>query len=107
MSVPLTYPGVYIQEIPSGSRTITGVATAIAAFVGRASRGPVDEPVSIGSFTAFQRVFGGLRRDSGLSYAVHDFFLNGGSNALVVRAAPGATTTNIKVDELHITAYGP
>ena len=107
MSVPLTYPGVYIQEVPSGSRTITGVATAIAAFVGRASRGPVDEPVPIGSFTAFERVFGGLWRDSGMSYAVRDFFLNGGSNALVVRADPAATTTGINVHGLHITAYGP
>ena len=86
MSMPLTYPGVYIQEIPSGSRTITGVATAIAAFAGRAARGPVDIPVPIGSFSAFERIFGGLWRDSGMSYAVRDFFLNGGSNALVVRA---------------------
>ena len=47
MPATLRYPGVYIQEIPSGSRTITGVATAVAAFVGRAARGPVDEPVAI------------------------------------------------------------
>ena len=43
MSATLTYPGVYIEEIPSGVRTITGVATSITAFVGRAFRGPTDE----------------------------------------------------------------
>ena len=85
MPVQLSYPGVYIQEIPSGSRAITGVATSVAAFVGRAARGPVDEPVPIGSFAEFERRFGGLWRDSGLGYAVRDFFINGGSSALVVR----------------------
>ena len=34
MPVPPTYPGVYVQEISSGVRTISGVATSIAAFVG-------------------------------------------------------------------------
>ena len=42
MPATLTYPGVYIEEIPSGVRTITGVATSITAFVGRALRGPTD-----------------------------------------------------------------
>jgi uncharacterized protein len=41
MSVSPTYPGVYVVEAPSGVRTITGVATSITAFVGRARRGPV------------------------------------------------------------------
>jgi uncharacterized protein len=107
MPVQVSYPGVYIQEVPSGNRTITGVATAIAAFVGRASRGPVDEPVAIGSSAEFERRFGGLWRESGLGYAVRDFFLNGGSSALVVRAAGGATSATVNVDGLHVTAYGP
>ncbi len=46
MPVTLSYPGVYIEEVPSGVRAIAGVATSIAAFIGRAPRGPVDEPVS-------------------------------------------------------------
>ena len=49
MSVPLTYPGVYIEEIPSGVRSITGVATSIAAFIGSASRGAENEPTLIQS----------------------------------------------------------
>ena len=60
MPVTPTYPGVYIEEIPSGVRTITGVATSIAAFLGRAPRGLTDKPVTINSFGDFERQFGGL-----------------------------------------------
>ena len=80
-----TYPGVYIEEIPSGVRTITGVATSITAFVGRTKRGPDNEPVTINSFADFERTFGGLWEHSTVSYAVRDFYLNGGSQAIVVR----------------------
>ena len=59
MPASLTCPGVYIQEVPSGVRTITGVATSITAFVGRASVGPTDEPVMLASFADFERRFGG------------------------------------------------
>src|SRR5437868_5660874 len=83
MPVAPTYPGVYIEEIPSGVRTITGVATSITAFLGRALRGPVNEPTTINSFGDFERRFGGLWTP--LSYAVRDFFQNGGSQALIVR----------------------
>ncbi len=85
MPSTLTFPGVYIEEIPSGVRTITGVATSITAFVGRALRGPVDTPVVINSNGDFQRLFGGLWLDSTLGYAVSDFFMNGGSQAIIVR----------------------
>ncbi|HYT16157.1 MAG TPA: phage tail sheath C-terminal domain-containing protein [Burkholderiales bacterium] len=85
MPAALTYPGVYIEEIPSGVHTITGVATSITAFVGRARRGPTDDAVTINSYGDFERVFGGLWVDSTLGYAVRDFFLNGGSQAVIVR----------------------
>ena len=85
MPAALTYPGVYIQEVPSGVRTITGVATSITAFVGRASAGPTDEPVMLTSFADFERRFGGLDVASPMSYSVRDFYLNGGSLALIVR----------------------
>ncbi len=85
MPVTTSYPGVYVEEIPSGVRTITGVATAITAFVGRAARGPTDRPVTINSYADFERSFGGLWRDSSLGYAVRDYYLNGGSQAIVVR----------------------
>ena len=85
MPATLTYPGVYIEEIPSGVRTITGVATSITAFVGRALMGPVNVAVTINSFGDFERVFGGLWLDSTMSYAMRDFYLNGGSTAIIVR----------------------
>jgi uncharacterized protein len=80
-----TYPGVYIEEIPSGVRTITGVATSITAFIGRTRRGPDNEPKTINSFAEFERTFGGLWEHSTVSYAVRDFYRNRGSQAIVVR----------------------
>jgi uncharacterized protein len=96
MAVTLAQPGVYIEEIPSGVRTITGVATSITAFVGRALRGPVDSdvksPVRIFSFADYERTFGGLSADSPMSFAVVQYFLNGGSDALIVRVHKEAKT---------------
>lgn len=91
----VTYPGVYIQEVPSGVRTITGVATSIAAFVGYTQRGPTNKAVQIFNFGDFERQFGGLNKDSDVSYAVHQFFLNGGSNAWIVRVAKGASKASV------------
>src|SRR6187549_3380171 len=97
MPSALTYPGVYIEEIPSGVRTITGVATSITAFVGRARRGPVNVATTLNSFGDFEKTFGGLWLDSALGFAVRDFFLNGGAQAIVVRlyhADPGNPGAN-------------
>jgi phage tail sheath protein FI len=95
MPVPLSYPGVYIEEIPSGVRTITGVATSITAFLGRAPRGQSNEPVTVNSFGDFERAFGGLSTNYPMSYAVRDFFLNGGSTGLIVRLQNGAKAADI------------
>jgi hypothetical protein len=80
-----TYPGVYIEEIPSGVRTITGVATSIAAFVGWANKGPTDKAQRILSWQDYERQFGGLDVRSPLGYAVYNFFLNGGRDAYIIR----------------------
>ena len=87
MPVKPTYPGVYIEEIPSGVRTVTGVATSIAAFVGHFPKGLRDEAVHIFSMADFEREYGGIDRDSPASYAIQQFFLNGGGEAHVVRVA--------------------
>ncbi|MEO7367412.1 MAG: phage tail sheath subtilisin-like domain-containing protein [Gemmatimonadaceae bacterium] len=79
------YPGVFVEEIPGGVRTIIGVATSIAAFVGRAAKGPPDNPVTITSFDDFVRNFGKLSLDYPLGFAVRDFYLNGGAQAIIVR----------------------
>ncbi|MFS0736136.1 phage tail sheath subtilisin-like domain-containing protein [Sphingomonas sp. 1P06PA] len=85
MPVALTYPGVYVEEVPSGVRPLTGVATSVTGFVGAATRGPVETPVSISSFTEYERRFGGLSRSSPMSYAVAQFYANGGGEAIIVR----------------------
>ncbi|NJO17680.1 MAG: phage tail sheath family protein [Thioploca sp.] len=85
MPTAVTYPGVYIEEISSGVRTITGVATSITAFIGRAKRGQVNQATTINSYGDYERIFGGLALYSSMSYAVRDFFLNGGSKAVIVR----------------------
>ena len=86
-----TYPGVYIEEIPSGVRTITGVSTSVTAFVGYTKNGPINKAEEVLSFADFERKFGGLAKDSLLSYAVQHFFMNGGQQAYVVRLAQAGT----------------
>ena len=96
MPATLNYPGVYIEEVPSGVRTITGVATSITAFVGFTRRGTPDKAEFISSFADFERSHGGLDRDSPLSYGVRQFFFNGGTQALVVRVASGFASADRK-----------
>jgi uncharacterized protein len=88
MSSTYTYPGVYITELPSPVHSITAVATSITAFVGYTANGIDDRAQAIYSFSDFQRLYGGLASNSELSYAVQQFFQNGGSQAYVVRT-PG------------------
>src|SRR5215510_4538541 len=95
MPIAPTYPGAYIEEIPSGVRTITGVATSITAFIGRAERGPVNEPTTINNFGDYERTFGGLSLLSTMSFAVRDFYLNGGSQAIIVRLTNGGAAAHI------------
>ncbi|MFE9018104.1 phage tail sheath family protein [Streptomyces sp. NPDC007808] len=105
---PLSSPGVYVTEIPSGNRAITGVSTSVTAFVGRALMGPVEEPVLITSYSQFQQEFGGLWRESALGYAVRDFYLNGGGAALVVRLTKDAKPAKLQLtDTVTLAAMSP
>jgi phage tail sheath protein FI len=109
MPVTPTYPGVYIEEVSSGVRTITGVATSITAFIGRALKGSTDDPVTITNFGDFNRLFGGLDVDFPMSYAVRDFFLNGGSQAIIVRVQKGAEKSknaDLKVEAASRGSWG-
>ncbi|HEY3629009.1 MAG TPA: phage tail sheath subtilisin-like domain-containing protein [Terracidiphilus sp.] len=113
MPITPTYPGVYIEEIPSGVHTITGVATSITAFIGDAAWGPVSDqadspaPAVINSFADYERLFGGLWVNSPMSYAVRDFYLNGGSQAVIVRLAHGGVASTITLPEDTIPASPP
>ncbi len=82
--------GIQVHEDAGSEQAIAETPTAIAAFVGRCLRGPVNRPVQIASFADFQRIFGGLWQPSTLSYAVEQYFENGGRTAYVVRIANGA-----------------
>lgn len=100
MPVSVSYPGVYVEEIPSGVRTITGVSTSIAAFVDYFATGPGTGAVQIFSYADFERGFGGLDRKSEGSYAIQQFFLNGGTQAYVVRTTgAGGTVAAITVKD--------
>src|SRR5512133_2012476 len=104
MPVAPTYPGVYVEELPSGVHTITGVATSITAFLGYTQRGDVDHATHIFSFADFERAFGGVTVDSPLSHAVKHFFQNGGTEAYVVRAAHNASSASVTLK--HATSAG-
>lgn len=90
MAVQVSYPGVYIQEVPSGVRTITGVSTSIGAFIGRASKGPIDKAVRLLSYADYERNFGLPHARSDLARSVRMFFDNGGTDCYVVRIAHNA-----------------
>ncbi|HEY6728977.1 MAG TPA: phage tail sheath C-terminal domain-containing protein [Polyangiaceae bacterium] len=110
MPVSPTFPGVYIEEVPSGVRPITGVATSIAAFVDTFRRGPLDTPIRIFNLGDFQREFGGLEATSEASYGIQQFFLNGGAEAYVIRTGRGTIDASEAVlrsgvtDLLQVTA---
>ncbi len=101
MSISYTYPGVYIQELPSPVHTIAAAATSIAAFVGYTSSGIDNRAQVILSFADFERLYGGLAPNSELSYAVQQCYQNGGSKAYVVRVPlHGAKPASVTFDEL-------
>ena len=97
MPVQLTYPGVYIQEVSGGVRTIAGVSTSITAFIGRSKKGQPNMPLLITSFSDYERMFGELWYESTMGYAVRDFFVNGGSQAIIIRIKKDSTTAKIQV----------
>ena len=108
MPITPTYPGVYIEEIPSGVRTIVPASTARTAFIGRTIRGPADKVQRVQSFGEFSRIFGGLDVRMTLPYAVQQFFTHGGGDALIVRVAnEDATSATANVNGLPLRASGP
>ncbi|MFJ9431583.1 phage tail sheath family protein [Streptomyces sp. NPDC101490] len=85
-------PGVYVEEVASGSRPIEGVGTSVAAFVGLAPEGPLDEPVLVTNWSQFVASFGAFTEGYHLAHSVYGFFNNGGSAAYVVRVGGGDAT---------------
>jgi uncharacterized protein len=86
-------PGVYIEEVPSGSASLSAGATAIAAFVGFTERAPDDDPDDpdglkprlVTNWNQFEALYGGFVPGAMLPHAVYGWFLNGGSVCYIVR----------------------
>ena len=100
-----------VTEGPGADNAIARRPSAVTAFVGRALRGPVNRPVAVRSFAEFQHAFGGLWQPSTLSYAIEQFFENGGQVALVVRVVNGGAPATITLpcgeDTLTLAALSP
>ncbi|MEW2065927.1 phage tail sheath subtilisin-like domain-containing protein [Streptomyces sp. NPDC007346] len=85
-------PGVYVEEVESGSRPIEGVGTSVAAFVGFAQKGPLDEPTLITNWSQFVATFGDFVDGAYLASSVYGFFANGGGICYVVRIGDAPAT---------------
>ncbi len=97
MSVTTSYPGIYIQELPSNTHTIAAAPTSVTVFVGYTHpfltpSANFGQALEIFSFSDYERLFGGFYQssviDANVSYAVNEFFTNGGTNAFVVGLQP-------------------
>ncbi len=91
MPQALTYPGVYVEEVSSGVRTIAGVATSIALFIGWAKKGSIEKAGRVFSFADYEREYGGLDGRTLLGHSVMHFFNNGGTDAYIIRLAKTRT----------------
>ena len=127
MPVTPTYPGIYIEELPSTSHTIAAAPTSVTVFIGYAHpwktpAAKFGKAIQIFSYAEYERNFGGLllsnTLDVSLPYAVQQFFLNGGSEAYIVALQPknymsaanastgviaAATAANV-ANKIHFTA---
>jgi phage tail sheath protein FI len=114
MPVSPTYPGVYVQEVPSGVRTIVGVSTSTGMFIGTSNGGAIEEPVQCLSYLDFTRNFSEDPAGGSLAQYVKLFFLNGGTNCYVMRIANGAGNASVTLQneakspvlELHAKKAG-
>jgi hypothetical protein len=87
-------PGVYVEETSFRPKTIEGVSTSTAGFVGPTRFGPIKgEPALLTSFSDFERIYGGLdqleysgtRRPNYIAHSVRAFFEEGGKRLYVSR----------------------
>jgi hypothetical protein len=103
--------GVQLAQPTRTAHAIERVPTGIVAFVGRTLKGPVNQPLTVTSFVEFQQQFGGLWQPSTLSYAVEQFFENGGREARIVRVVNGARPPTITLPSgtsaLRLAALNP
>ncbi len=95
------HPGVYMEEIPSGVKTIEAVGTSTAVFIGYTVKGPISDPTFITKWDQYDDQFGGLREPQdgdpadSMGHSVYNFFLNGGAKAYIVRLATGTAASKV------------
>jgi len=89
--------GIQVASETGATDPIVRVGTGVVAFIGRTLRGPLNRPVLVESFAEYQAVFGGLWQPSALSYAIEQYFENGGRAARVVRVANAAKPATIQL----------
>ena len=95
-------PGIYVEEIESGSKPIDALATNIVGFLGVAEKGPVSEPTLVANWSQYTRIFGSMHTKGWLGHAVYLFFQNGGTkcyiNNLQKVEESSSTKSNVKLD---------
>lgn len=94
-------PGVYVEEVDTGSKPIEGVGTAMAAFVGYAPAGEFNKPQLITNWSQFCEAYGDITgspwlKGGYLAHAVYGYFNNGGTRCYVVRVARPEDLSNGK-----------
>ena len=99
-------PGVYMEEVSSGQKPIEGVGTAVAAFVGFAEQGPLNEPVLVTNWTQFVQTFGDFVDGGFLGHAVYGYFLNGGGSAYVIRVGSDDGQVEVPVAGAELPVAG-
>jgi phage tail sheath protein FI len=103
--------GIEIAEHSGADHAIDRVPTGVAAFCGRTLKGPINRPIPVASFAEYTQHFGGLWQPSTLSYAVEQFFENGGREAFIVRVANGARAPTLTLpagkSRLQLVALNP
>lgn len=88
-------PGVYVEEVDTGSKPLSAVGTAVAAFVGFTAKAPSDDPTDpdglkprlVTNWSQFERLYGGFQPGAMLPHAVYGYFNNGGGLCYIVRVA--------------------
>jgi len=103
--------GIELAQLTGADHAIERVPTGVTAFVGRTLKGPINRAISVTSFAEYTQIFGGLWQPSTLSYAVEQFFENGGREALIVRVANGARPPTLTLPagprQLRLIALNP
>ncbi|MEQ9504522.1 MAG: phage tail sheath C-terminal domain-containing protein [Deltaproteobacteria bacterium] len=100
----VSYPGVYIEEVPGGARPIEVASTSTCAFIGLAERGPTHAR-RLTSWEAFEKEYGSFEAPGYLAEGVFQFFNNGGRQAYITRVhGTNAVAANIWIENRVRTA---